>query len=275
MKSYSKHILLKAYWEHEVSRKDLITAFGVNEKQASNYFAEVRKTYPEAITYDASIRRYVPGINIEKALPSKDFQEYLNVIDSTGVKTYDTLPNKPVIPVVLYRLIHKATNNQFAIKFKYHSLNSSSTKERTVYPHSLISSGYRWHIRGWEEESQLFKDFTLSRVELQNIKLVEQKDKRSDIELDSAWNNEVVVFLIPNPSLSTEQRKIIALDFNMRDGILDAFCKEALILYTLNSYLVTDFSERPSKNQLLAIGNLGSVSNFLPKNKSKRSFSSK
>ncbi|CAN8139634.1 hypothetical protein THIOSC15_1730003 [uncultured Thiomicrorhabdus sp.] len=195
-------------------------------------------------------------------MPSKDFQKYLNVTGGTGVKTYNILPNKPVIPVKLYRLIHKAISNKFGINFKYHSLNSASAKERKVYPHSLINSGYRWHIRGWEEASQQFKDYTLSRVELDGISLVEKKDELSNIENDSAWNNEIGIFLIPNPALSDEKRKIIALDFNMRDGILNVFCKEALILYTLNSYLVTDFSEKPAKSQLLAIGNLNSVSRF-------------
>ncbi|CAN8139636.1 hypothetical protein THIOSC15_1730004 [uncultured Thiomicrorhabdus sp.] len=64
MKKYVEFILLKSYWEHEVSRKDLIAAFNVNEKQASNYFAEVRKAYPKAITFDTSLKRYVPGVNI-------------------------------------------------------------------------------------------------------------------------------------------------------------------------------------------------------------------
>ncbi|MBF6057567.1 WYL domain-containing protein [Thiomicrorhabdus heinhorstiae] len=269
MKKYVKYILLKSYWEYEVSRKDLTTLFGVNEKQASNYLAEVRKTYPDAIVYDASLKRYIPGVNIEKALPSKDFQEYLNVTENKGFETYNILPSKPVIPVLLYRLIYKAINNKFSISFKYHSLNSSSTKERKVYPHSLINSGYRWHIRGWEEESQKFKDYTLSRMELEGITLVEKKDDRSNIENDTAWNNEIGIFLIPNPSLSPEKRKIIALDFNMRDGILSVFCKEALMLYTLNSYLVTDFSEKPTTNQLLAIGNLSFISKFLPSNQSK------
>lgn len=269
MKLYVKYILLKTYWESEISRKDLIGVFNVSEKQASNYLAEVRKEYPNAITYDVSLKRYIPGVNIEKSLPSMDFQEYLNIHSNSGVQTYNILPSKPLIPVYLYRLINKAINLEFAIQFKYHSLNSSSAKERKVYPHSLINSGYRWHIRGWEEESQKFKDYALSRIELEGARLVEKQDKRSNIAQDSAWNNEVGIFLIPNPSLSAEKRKIIALDFNMRDGILSVFCKEALMLYTLNSYLVTDFSEKPTTNQLLAIGNLNSVFKFLPRNQSK------
>lgn len=266
MKDYVKYILLKSYWEYEVSRKDIITVFGVNEKQASNYFAEVRKSYPNAIVYDNSLRRYVPGKNIEKVLPSNDFQEYLNVVGDKDAKTYSILPNKPSIPAVLYRIIHKAIKYQFGIKFRYHSLNSSTNTVRLVYPHSLINSGYRWHLRGWEEASGLFKDFNLSRIDLNDVSLTEQKNDHSDVNLDSAWNNEVGILLIPNPSLSTEKRKIIALDFNMKDGMLSVFCKEALLLYTLNSYLVTDFSDKPQKNQLLAIGNLNSLYKYLPGN---------
>lgn len=266
MKPQVKYILLKVYWEYEISSIDVIETFGLARAQASNYFSEVKKTCPEAIKYNASLKRYVPDFKIEKYLPSNDFQEYLNTIVPLHSHTYNVLPNKPVMPVVLYRMLRKAIVLQQALTFNYHSLSSASEKNRTVYPHSLINSGYRWHLRGWELESKRFKDFNLSRIDIDKIALFEKPDDRGLIVNDHSWNNEVAIMLIPNSGLSAEERKIVSMDFNMRDGILTLFCKEALLLYTLNSYLVTDFSEKPPKNQLLAIGNLDSISRFLPKN---------
>ncbi|WP_172967726.1 hypothetical protein [Hydrogenovibrio sp. JE_KL2] len=49
---------------------------------------------------------------------------------------------------------------------------------------------------------------------------------------DHAWSKEVAVFLIPTPSLSKEE-KIVAMDFNMKDGILNIWSNQALLLYTL------------------------------------------
>ncbi len=270
MKEHTKFILLKAYWEYEVSRQDVIEMFGIAVAQAANYFAEVNKKCPGGITYDGSLKRYVPDYRIEEYLPSKDFQKYLNVVKSGKSSTFSIMPNKPFMPVALYRLLRKAIDDGLAIQFRYHSLNSISKKKvRTVYPHSLIDSGYRWHLRGWEQESNTFKDFNLSRIVIESVGLIKTTNELASIENDQAWNEEIVVFLIANPVLSGAERDVVSMDFNMSDGILNLFCKKALLLYTLNSYLVTDFSKKPPRTQLLAIGNHESISEFLPNIQSK------
>lgn len=264
MKPRLAYILYKVYWEGEISRKDLIDKFNITAIQASKNFAELKASYPEAVEYNSSLRRYVPGNRIEEHLPSKNFHNYLIQNDATHSHTVSVFPNKPIMPVNLYRVARKAIHSNYAIRFKYHSLKSSSKKIRTVYPNSLVNSGYRWHIRGWEEDSGLFKDFNLSRIDVNEIELIKITNSKSEVKHDQAWNNEVEVILIPNPSLSQDQRGIISMDFNMNNGELSVYCKEALLLYTLNSYLVTDFNEKPQKTQLLAIGNLGSISKLLP-----------
>jgi len=268
MKEHVKFILLKVYWEYEVSRQDVIEVFGIAVAQAANYFAEVKNKCPGAIRYDGSLKRYVPDSGIERFLPSKDFQDYLNVVKSSQVSTLSVMPNKPFMPVCLYRILRKAIDEGFGIKFIYHSLNSANKKHRTVYPHSVINSSYRWHFRGWEEESNAFKDFNLSRISLESIELTKVTNELADSKNDTAWNEEIVVFLIANPSLSDAEREIISMDFNMKDGILNVVCRKALLLYTLNSYLVTNFSKKPPKTQLLSIGNFDSVVNLLPGNNS-------
>ncbi len=266
MKERLAYILMKTYWEGEISRQDVMYRFSVSADQASKNFAEIKKNYPNTLQYDGSIKRYVPDFNLEKTIPSRDFQSYLNLIKSQCNNPVNVLPSKPFMPVQLYRVLNKAINQKMAVSFRYHSLNSPSKNiPRTVYPHSVINSGYRWHIRGWEKESGLFKDFNLSRIEADTIKFIDTVDDQSEIENDEAWNNEVIVFIVPNPTLSEEQKSIIGLDFNMRDNILNLHCRQALLIYTLNSYLVTNFTETPPKTQLLAIGNIESVKKFLPK----------
>jgi predicted DNA-binding transcriptional regulator YafY len=267
MKERLAYILMKTYWEGVVSRQDVMKRFNVSAAQASKNFSELRKVYPNTIKYDDSIKRYVPDFNLEQTIPSLDFQYYLNLIKQQFNRPINVLPSKPYIPVKLYRVLNNALNKKSGIGFKYHSLaNPTKNSPRTVFPHSLVNSGYRWHIRGWEKESGLFKDFNLSRIEMGTLKLLEITDIHSDMQNDAAWNNEVSIFLIPNPKLSEGEGGVVALDFNMRDKILHLRCKQALLIYTLNSYLVTDFSESPSRRQLLAIGNINSVKKYLPSN---------
>ncbi|MCF7965137.1 MAG: hypothetical protein K9L79_06305 [Methylobacter tundripaludum] len=124
-------------------------------------------------------------------------------------------------------------------------------------------STFRWHIRGWEKETGKFKDFNLSRI-TGEISLIDKYERRAAQENDVAWSKQVDVLLIPNPALSVNQRKVIGMGFNLSNGVLHFKCRGALLLYTLHLYLITDFTKEPQKTQLLAVGNIDDLANFLP-----------
>lgn len=244
-------ILLKALWEGGIIRQELMSRFDIGSAQATKDFRVVREAYPNAIHYEAAQKKYIP-ISVERYVGQDSFHRYLSLVNSN--KKILQLNNvQSSIPVETFRLIHLAISQGFGLEFSYLSLNSTDKQsKRVVYPHSLINSGWRWHIRCWEGGSGLFKDFNIPRIQGE-INIVKQIEEVGKIENDQAWNTKKHVFLIPNPQLSPEQKGIVEIDFGMKNGVLDVYCSEALYLYTMHSYLITDFGPLPNKHQHLAI----------------------
>ena len=266
MKDRRQYMLLKTFWEGSICRKDLIDNFSIVPSQATKDFAYIKENFEGAIEYDSKLKRYIPGYKLSVHIGEHSFSEYVETVLRKSKNVYEISPSGSGIPVDTYRKIYLALNDQIGIEFDYFSLNNpDEPKKRLIYPQSLINSGFRWHIRGWEKESGQFKDFNLLRI-TGGISLINKTEKDAAQGNDVAWCAEVEVLLTPNPTLSVNQRKVVSMDFNMSDGVLRFKCRGALLLYTLHSYLITDFSKEPPQTQLLAIENIDDLANFLPVN---------
>lgn len=264
MKDRYQYLLLKIFWEGSICRKDLIDKFAIVPSQATKDFAYIKENFEGAIQYDSKLKRYIPDSKLLDHIGEHSFSAYVETVLMISKNVYEISPSGSSIPVDTYRKIHLALNDQIGIEFDYFSLNNSDQpKKRLIYPHSLVNSGFRWHIRGWEKETGKFKDFNLSRI-TGEISLIDKAEKDAAQEEDDAWCDQVDVLLIPNPALSVNQRKVVGMDFNLNNGVLHFKCRGALLLYTLHSYLVTDFSKEPQKTQLLAVGNIDDLAIFLP-----------
>lgn len=249
-KDYIEFTLYKAFFEGRVTRKDLVERFGIKESKASQIFAMTSEDRPGHIRYHPRSRGYVPSedYRIKKEFL---FSDYLRIVGSPGFIHRQETVNSGV-NIDKYRAIQEAIKEGFGLEFYYLSLNTPEPTKRTVYPHSLINTGYRWHLRGWEKESGVFKDFNLPRMQGE-ITVVKNKNEKSEIKNDEEWNTKKTFFLIPNPQLSEDQKKIIEIDYQMSNGVLTVICRKALFLYTLHTYLVTDQGEFPNIHQHLAL----------------------
>ena len=247
---YIEFTLHKAFFEGRVTRKDLIERFGIKESTATKIFSLISREYPGHIRYHPRSRGYVPSEDY-RIKNKYRFADYLRIIgDQAFIYRLETVNSG--VDMVKFRSIQNAIKNRFAIEFDYLSLNKPEPTKRAVYPHSLINSGYRWHIRGWEPVSGEFKDFNLPRM-LGDIVEVRANNSLSHVDNDKDWNEYKTFFLVPNPQLSSEQKKIIEMDYQMTNGVLTVTCKKALFIYTLHTYLVTDRSETPNIHQHLAL----------------------
>lgn len=249
-KDYIEFALQKAFFEGRVTRKDLIERFGIKESKATKIFALISKERPGHIRYHPRSRGYVPSEDYR--IKSKyHFSDYLRIVGNPAfMHRLETVSSG--VDLDKFRSIQEAIKHKSAIEFDYLSLNTPEPTKRIVYPHSLISSGYRWHIRGWEGASGEFKDFNLPRM-LGDVVEVKINNSLSNVDNDKDWNENKTFFLVPNPQLSREQKKIIEIDYRMTNGVLKVSCKKALFLYTLHTYLVTDQSELPNEHQHLAL----------------------
>ncbi|GGO76769.1 hypothetical protein GCM10011348_04760 [Marinobacterium nitratireducens] len=97
-------------------------------------------------------------------------------------------------------------------------------------PHTLVSSGYRWHVRAFCERNREFRDFVLARIlhcgELHGAPLIDASE-------DSLWHEEIVLRLITNPILSAEQRAMVRLERCFDDEVMQIPTRRALAIYLL------------------------------------------
>lgn len=95
--------------------------------------------------------------------------EYLNVIsihhdDIVGVLIEDARMDLSSLQRRMFTACLSAALRETGLRIVYLSMGTPTGSERTVYPHSLIWSARRWHIRAWYEERNSFRDFTLGRI---------------------------------------------------------------------------------------------------------------
>ena len=238
-------IELLAYWEGRLVTPKLVSWFGISRQQASNDIKRYLSQHnPESLVHDPSVKAYVPTPGFQPVLTSGHINEYMNLIadfsnesmsfvletDSNVVGVQ--LPDRSVSPEVVREVVRACRNNS-SIKILYASMNNPSWHERVISPHTLVYSGFRWHVRAYCHENREFRDFLLSRID--------RTPQRSaieapSIETDKNWNEMAIFTLVPNTKLDSRQQSLVEKDYGMPDGRLQLKVRKALAHYTLHRY---------------------------------------
>jgi len=131
------------------------------------------------------------------------------------------------------REILKACRNAVSIKILYASMNNPIWSERIVSPHTLVYTGFRWHVRAYCHKNQNFRDFLLSRIDRTPRQLKQMAPPSSE---DIDWQESITLNLIQNRKLSDGQKALVEKDYGMPDGRLQLTVRKALAYYTLQRY---------------------------------------
>lgn len=242
-----KTIELLAYWEDRLVTNKLIDWFGISRQQAS---ADIKRYLtnhnPNSLVHDPSVKAYVTKPDFHPVLTKGHINEYLDMIsaldkDSASItlevgKNMDSvqLPDRAVKPEVVREVI-KACRVASSIKIMYASMSNPKWSERIISPHTVVYTGFRWHVRAYCHKHQMYRDFVLSRInatpKLVNIIL-------PNTLVDNEWNETIALTIIPNTKLSDGQKELVEKDFGMLNGKLQLSAKKALAHYTLQRYQV-------------------------------------
>lgn len=237
-------IELIALWEGRLITNQLSDWFGVSRQQASadinRYNSEIN---PNALIHDPAVKGYVPAPGFKPALSSGHINEYMALLDSLNNQPMAQLleghnavsvqlPNRAVRPEVVRAAI-KACRQQLQLSIHYSSMENPQPRQRVIAPHTLVYTGFRWHLRAWCYSRQDFRDFLLSRI-YHTPELQQSSDKTA--EYDTLWQTEIELRLIPNLLLNTEQRTLVAHDYAMDNQQLTLNVRQALAQYTLQRY---------------------------------------
>lgn len=238
-------IELLAYWEGRLVTNKLVSWFGVSRQQASADIKRyLEKHNSNALVHDPSVKAYVPVTGFQPVLTSGHINEYMDLIAGLSfdpmATTLETdinvaslqMPDRSVRPEVAREVV-KACRNGSSIKVLYASMSNPALHERIISPHTLVSTGFRWHVRAYCHTRKEHRDFILSRID-RTPQTVEAAAPA--VTEDSDWNEVITLTIIPNTLLTDGQKSLIEKDYGMPDGRLQLTVRKALAHYSLQRY---------------------------------------
>lgn len=259
-------IEFRLFWEGHVNRSDLIDKFGVSPNQASGDLNRYIALAPDNMVYDKSGKTYVRSSAFKPLFLKPDATQYLSQVRSVaeGIITPDDAwignlpafdatpaPARGIDPVVL-RSIVTANKRHEAIEVLYQSMSAPDPEWRWIAPHALAFDGFRWHARSFCEKSGEYRDFVISRI----LETRQTRAAKKQAVSDAAWEEVVELEVGPHPDLSPNQRRVIELDYGMKNGSVTIPVRRALLYYALKRLgLDTDPSARKPQDQQIVILN--------------------
>jgi predicted DNA-binding transcriptional regulator YafY len=239
-----RYIETIALWEGRLTTGHLTRCFGIGRQQASrdiNTYA--REIAPGNIEYDKYLKGYRPLAGFTPRVTRGTADEYLHlmtrheqlmgVFESLPLTTANveqlSPPTRDISAAVLRPLIQAARQGR-RLEVDYVSLQDPDREGRIIVPHTLVFTGFRWHVRAWCEKNLAYRDFVLSRFRGEAELLDESERNAAD---DEAWQTRIDVVITPDPRLTPAQREVIEVDFGMTEGELRLQTRAILASYLL------------------------------------------
>lgn len=228
-------IELLAYWEGRLVTTRLMNWFGLSRQQASADIKRYNTLYNlDSLFHDPSVKGYVPKASFQPVLTTAHINEYLNMLSGLVSESHALiatpesnlsavqLPDRSVRPEVI-REVLRACRTGSCLKIIYASMHQPQWHERMISPHTLVYTGFRWHVRAYCHQSKQFKDFLLSRIDRTPVVVVMDT---VDPAQDQQWQEEIMLTLTPNSKLNPSQQALVEKDFGMPDGRLQISVKK-------------------------------------------------
>ena len=270
-----RYIELIALWEGQLTTRQLCETFGIGRQQANKDLSSYRRALTQGdLIYDATAKHYLPSSNFKPILTQGLASEYLQLaaqqsdvqrilghlpVAAAAVEVVSA-PSRELPPSLLRPIIQAITDCR-RIDVDYVSLNNPDREGRIVVPHTLVWTGYRWHVRAWCEKNQDFRDFVLSRFRGE-ADLMDSSERNASEDND--WQQRVTLQVEPDPRLRADQREVIAHDYNMENGrlLLTTRAKLAPYLLQLLNVNTGPLLDDPRAQQLV-LSNQESLQNWL------------
>ncbi|MDB2512530.1 WYL domain-containing protein [Luminiphilus sp.] len=270
-----RYIELIALWEGKLTTRQLCETFGIGRQQANKDLSSYRRALTQGdLIYDATAKHYLPSSNFKPILTQGLASEYLQLaaqqsdvqrilghltVAAAAVEVVSA-PSRELPPSLLRPIIQAITDCR-RIDVDYVSLNNPDREGRIVVPHTLVWTGYRWHVRAWCEKNQDFRDFVLSRFRGE-ADLMDSSERNASEDND--WQQHVTLQVEPDPRLRADQREVIAHDYNMENGRLSLTTRAKLAPYLLQLLNVNTgpLLDDPRAQQLV-LSNHESLQNWL------------
>lgn len=252
--SHARLIELIAQWEGRINTTHLQQHFNISRQTATKSIQTYCKETPGNLTYNPSIKGHIPLPTFKAKHCQGTIEEYSQLFNSSP-SHYPTqnpfilleAPLRNINPAIV-RPIVKAIRNNLRIDIGYASVTNPNYEERIISPHSLVFTGLRWHTRAYCEKNQTFRDFVLSRF---NGVFNEEGKARFRQGHDKKWNTWIDLIIEPDPRLSSAQKHIIELDYQMENGQRTLKTRAAMIMYLLQKLNLEQYKPTAEAQQII------------------------
>ena len=233
----------------------LTESFGISRAQASKDFAVYQALRPDNLVYNKSRKYYEPADDFRPLLLSGKTSEMLEVlaamrgVDSpvvaltAGGPSVEVLrPMERELDLAVFRAVSAAASNGHRVVVAYQSMTRTEPLEVVLSPHTLVYSGFRWHVRAFSDHHGEYRDFVLARMRTA-APLPDEPGVSGDD--DRNWHGHVVLEVGVHPELPEPQRTVIAADYGMIDGRIRYPVRRAMVPYFLRLMQIEPEREHP------------------------------
>jgi len=260
-----RFIEIYCLWEGRLTSKHLEAAFGLQRAQAGRVIGSYKERAPGNIIQDPAIKGQRPTESFTPVFSAGTADEYFNLLSSNDIfeDSLKSLPfpstNTHVLraprrlanPDIVRRVVN-ACRKGLRLEITYGSMSTPEGEERIIAPHSIVSSGYRWHTRAFCEKDKIYKDFLLGRI----LSISDELGRNiNDPKEDEDWHNDITLELIPNPHLSEAQQNLVRYERCFDGPSLKLVTRRATATYLLQMLQIpADESDNYRENPVVLKG---------------------
>lgn len=267
-----------AWYTGVVTRSGVARAFGNSDAAATKDLKLYNDLAPGNLVYNHNVFGFVPHDSFQPLFADLSPPRILPILATNLAVTNGPYGSDSIYGIPTHALplptrlpdrntlaqITRAIHRRSKLRVRYRSLSDpDSLKARIVEPHTLVDTGLRWHMRGYQEASYDFRDFVLSRISEAECLDVPAE---SGIQYDDDWVEYVSVRLTPHTGLDAAQRNSLLLDYGASDERIEINVRRAMLGYLLQRLSIdttSDHSMNPNAHQLMLL-NRDEIEPFAP-----------
>lgn len=262
-------IEMLAHWQGYVRNGDVVKQFNISRQQAYKDISQYQLRHPQALfkrnngSYSFSLDAsplYFDG-NVDTYLYWLQTHEFVPSSAQQSLQAYSlTTPPRLISPQII-AILSQAIAEQLKVEIAYVSLSNPEADGRLFSPHCFVKAGGRWHVRGFCEKSNAYRDLVLSRFRGEAV--IEGNSTHSALQ-DEAWQTLITLVLAPDQRLSPAQQEVLSNDYQMHNGQLQLTTRAALADYLLKEMQVnTKYLDGSPEAQQLVLVNRNDIKQWL------------
>lgn len=246
-----------AQWEGRINATYLQNILQISRQKASDILHRYQQQAPDNLSYDASVKGYIPTADFQPRFAQGHIDEYGQLLARSGCIDYLSIfetgfcyLDAPLrnISSSLVQPIMRAIRDKLRIDIGYTSLSSPEYESRIISPHCLVFDGIRWHVRAYCEKNGDYRDFVLSRF---NGEAEFEGPATYTAEQDERWNHWLELIIQPDPRLAKEKRRLLELDYQMENGQRIIPVRAALVMYLTQRLRLDRYESNPEAQQII------------------------